>query len=154
VFLIFSSKGSFEPEDVKKFIKETGVDALAVSIGTAHGVYESEPELNIERLKKINEVSSVPLVLHGGSGTPKDQLQKSIKNGLTDFNFYEVELKKKMVEKSDRLIAVLDHTKIGHTSAAQFAAAEEIDLLITDSKISENDVKEIKNAGVDIITGD
>lgn len=101
-----------EPEDVKKFIEETGVDALAVSIGTAHGVYESEPELNIERLKRINEVSSAPLVLHGGSGTPKDQLLKSIKNGITKVNIfadlrismYEGLLKaSKKAEKSGRI---------------------------------------------------
>jgi len=77
-----------EAEDVEKFIKETDVDALAVSIGTAHGVYESEPELNIERLKKIEKVSSVPLVLHGGSGTPKKQLQQSVKNGITKVNIF------------------------------------------------------------------
>ncbi|TDX41808.1 fructose-bisphosphate aldolase class II [Halanaerobium congolense] len=75
-------------EDVKTFIEKTGVDALAVSIGTAHGVYESEPKLNIERLKEINEVSSVPLVLHGGSGTPVKQVQKSIKNGITKINIF------------------------------------------------------------------
>src|SRR6056297_294151 len=77
-----------EAEDVEKFIKETDVDALAVSIGTAHGVYESEPELNIERLKKIEKVSSIPLVLHGGSGTPKKQLQQSVKNGITKVNIF------------------------------------------------------------------
>ncbi|MFW6294412.1 MAG: class II fructose-bisphosphate aldolase [Halanaerobium sp.] len=77
-----------EAEDVKTFIEKTGVDALAVSIGTAHGVYESEPELNIERLKEINEVSSVPLVLHGGSGTPVEQVQESIKNGIAKINIF------------------------------------------------------------------
>ncbi|RCW47347.1 MULTISPECIES: DeoR/GlpR family DNA-binding transcription regulator [unclassified Halanaerobium] len=77
----------------------------------------------------------------------------NVKNGLTDFNFYEVELKKKMVEKSDRLIAVLDHTKIGHTSAAQFASSSEIDLLITDSQINDKDLKEIKDSGIEIIIG-
>ncbi|MGL6197207.1 MAG: class II fructose-bisphosphate aldolase, partial [Thermoguttaceae bacterium] len=57
-----------EPEEVVKFVAETGVDSLAVSIGTAHGVYEQLPNLDIERLKKLDAVSTVPLVLHGGSG--------------------------------------------------------------------------------------
>ncbi|TDX41810.1 DeoR family transcriptional regulator [Halanaerobium congolense] len=77
----------------------------------------------------------------------------NVNNGLTDFNFYEVELKKKMVSKSSKLIALVDHTKIGHTSAAQFAKTSDIDLLITDSGIEEDDVKKIKEAGIDIIVG-
>lgn len=77
----------------------------------------------------------------------------NVDNGLTDFNFYEVELKKKMVAKSDKLIALVDHTKIGHTSAAQFAKASDIDLLITDSGISNQDLEKIKDAGIEIIVG-
>lgn len=74
--------------DVKRFIEETNVDALAVSIGTAHGVYEAEPVLNIERLKEIRTATDVPLVLHGGSGTPLDQIQETIKNGITKINIF------------------------------------------------------------------
>lgn len=77
-----------EPKEVEKFISMTGVDALAVSIGTSHGVYESLPNLDIERLKELNEISSVPLVLHGGSGTPSDQVQKAVKNGICKMNIY------------------------------------------------------------------
>ena len=76
-----------DPAEVVRFL-ETGVDALAVSIGTAHGIYVSAPTLNIERLKAINAVSSVPLVLHGGSGTPKDQLQQAIAGGIAKVNLY------------------------------------------------------------------
>ena len=64
------------------------VDALAVSIGTSHGVYVSRPELDIDRLKVINAVSPVPLVLHGGSGTPSEQVQEAIRNGITKLNVY------------------------------------------------------------------
>lgn len=77
-----------DPEEVVKFVSLTGIDALAVSIGTAHGVYVSTPNLKIDRLIEINKVSSVPLVLHGGSGTPIDQVQKAIKNGITKVNLY------------------------------------------------------------------
>lgn len=77
-----------EPSQVLKFVNKTGVDALAVSVGTSHGVYVSEPKLNIERLKEINNISPVPLVLHGGSGTPIDQVQESVKNGIAKVNLY------------------------------------------------------------------
>ena len=77
-----------EPDEMEKFINKTSVDALAVSIGTAHGVYKSLPNLSIERLKELNEVSSVPLVLHGGSGTPDDQIQNAVKNGICKLNIY------------------------------------------------------------------
>ena len=77
-----------DPMEVKEFIAKTNVDSLAVSIGTAHGVYESLPDLNIEQLKKINDVSTVPLVLHGGSGTPLDQVQQAIKNGISKINIF------------------------------------------------------------------
>ncbi|WP_032121215.1 class II fructose-bisphosphate aldolase [Clostridium amazonitimonense] len=77
-----------EPSQVKEFIDRTGIDALAVSIGTSHGVYVSMPNLNIERLREINEISTVPLVLHGGSGTPEDQVKEAIVNGITKINLY------------------------------------------------------------------
>ncbi len=77
-----------EPEEVVRFIEETGVDALAVSIGTAHGVYEAEPELNIERLRELNAVSPIPLVLHGGSGTPEAQIREAIRNGICKLNIF------------------------------------------------------------------
>jgi len=77
-----------EPDEVERFIELTDVDALAISIGTSHGVYRSLPNLNIERLKEINHVSSIPLVLHGGSGTPNDQIQNAVKNGICKLNIY------------------------------------------------------------------
>ena len=75
-------------EEVAQFVAETGVDALAISIGTAHGVYVSTPELNITRLSEINAISTVPLVLHGGSGTPEDQVKEAIHQGITKLNIY------------------------------------------------------------------
>jgi len=77
-----------EPASVVEFIDRTEVDALAVSIGTAHGVYETAPKLDIPRLAEIEKVSSVPLVLHGGSGTPGDQLRAAIENGIAKINIY------------------------------------------------------------------
>ncbi len=75
-----------DPEEAKEFVERTGVDCLAVSIGTQHGHYIAAPELNIERLKAIKAVVDVPLVLHGGSGTPADQVQESIRCGIRKIN--------------------------------------------------------------------
>ena len=77
-----------DPEEVKKFIEITDVDALAVAIGTAHGVYRSTPTLRIDRLKEIEEIAGIPLVLHGGSGTPDDQVKEAISHGITKINVY------------------------------------------------------------------
>jgi len=77
----------------------------------------------------------------------------SVEAGLSDFNFYEVELKKQMVASSDKLIALVDSTKIGKKSAAQFAKTDEIDLLITDSKITNGDAKRIRSAGIELLIG-
>lgn len=76
------------PEEVKRFIDITDVDALAVAIGTAHGVYKKTPELRIDRLDEITAVCDRPLVLHGGSGTPYDQMSNAILHGITKINIY------------------------------------------------------------------
>jgi len=75
-----------DPQQARKFAERTGIDALAVAIGTAHGFYTESPVLNIERLKKIAAATEVPLVLHGGSGTPDDQVAEAIQNGITKIN--------------------------------------------------------------------
>lgn len=76
------------PEEVAKFVEITDVDALAVAIGTSHGVYQKTPELRIDRLDEITAVCDRPLVLHGGSGTPDDQMQNAIYHGITKINIY------------------------------------------------------------------
>jgi ketose-bisphosphate aldolase len=74
------------PEEAGRFIADTGVDVLAVAIGTAHGFYNYEPHLNLERLEQIAKVVSEPLVLHGGSGTPDEAVQKAITKGIAKIN--------------------------------------------------------------------
>ena len=76
------------PAEVQKFIEITDVDALAVAIGTSHGVYQKTPELRIDRLDEITAICDRPLVLHGGSGTPNDQMQNAIHHGITKINIY------------------------------------------------------------------
>ena len=75
-----------DPDEAADFVSRTGIDALAVAIGTAHGFYKQVPVLNIERLKKIAAKTSVLLVLHGGSGTPNDQVLEAIRCGITKVN--------------------------------------------------------------------
>lgn len=76
------------PEEVERFIRLTNVDALAVAIGTSHGVYRKTPTLRIDRLDEITAVCDRPLVLHGGSGTPDDQMQAAIAHGITKINIF------------------------------------------------------------------
>ena len=68
------------------FVQATGVDALAVSIGSAHGFYKSAPKLDIERLKEIHLATDVVLVLHGSSGIPHPMVQEAIRNGISKVN--------------------------------------------------------------------
>jgi ketose-bisphosphate aldolase len=69
-----------DPEEAKRFVEETGCDALAVSVGTAHGVYlVRKPKVDIERIKAIRTLTSVHLVLHGGSGVPADMIHQAIR---------------------------------------------------------------------------
>ena len=76
------------PEEMKRFIAETGVDCLAVAVGTSHGVYVHVPKLDFERLEILNSISDIPMVVHGGSGTPDDQIKKAISLGVTKLNIY------------------------------------------------------------------
>lgn len=76
------------PEEAKAYLDATGVDALAVAIGSAHGVYKKKPMLNIERLKEISEEVKVPLVLHGGSGLSDDDFKNTIRNGIAKVNIF------------------------------------------------------------------
>lgn len=76
------------PQQAKDFVKKTEIDALAVSIGTVHGVYHFEPRLDIERLREIKKEVKVPLVLHGGSGLSDQDFRNCIENGISKVNIY------------------------------------------------------------------
>ncbi len=78
--------GFTQPEDALRFTRETGVNALAVSIGTAHGFYKQEPKLDIELLGRIRDTVETPLVLHGSSGVPDQSILLAIRNGITKIN--------------------------------------------------------------------
>jgi fructose-bisphosphate aldolase class II/tagatose 1,6-diphosphate aldolase GatY/KbaY len=80
---------SLEPTpvaDAKSFVEETGIDALAIAIGNAHGFYKQTPKLRLDRLREIRAVTSCTLVLHGSSGIPDAQLQEAIRCGISKIN--------------------------------------------------------------------
>lgn len=86
--LVVDEKDSFltDPCEAVEFVKLTGVDSLAVAIGTAHGLYKSEPKLDFDRLEKIRSMVDVPLVLHGASGVPTEAVQKATDLGICKVN--------------------------------------------------------------------
>lgn len=75
-----------DPEMAATFVKKTGIDALAVSIGNAHGLYTKLPQFDFERLAKLKSATGIPLVLHGGSGTPEGDLRRAISLGIAKIN--------------------------------------------------------------------
>ena len=75
-----------QPEEAKIFVEATGINALAIAIGTAHGFYKETPQLQLELLSLIHEATPAALVLHGGSGLSEDQLQSAIKRGISKIN--------------------------------------------------------------------
>ena len=76
-----------DPQEAKEFVERTGVDSLAVGIGTAHGVYKGEPKLQFDILSQIREIVDIPLVLHGTSGVPDEAVEECIKRGICKVNY-------------------------------------------------------------------
>ena len=74
-------------EEAKKYVEGTGVSALAIAVGTAHGRYKQAPVLAIDRIKEIKKAIGTPLVLHGGSGVPDEQIKLAVKAGIRKINF-------------------------------------------------------------------
>lgn len=94
------------PAQAKEYVERTGIDSLAIAIGTAHGIYKEEPKLDFDRLKEIRAIVDVPLVLHGASGVPANQIKKAIEFGITKVNIatelkipFAETLRKVLIEK-------------------------------------------------------
>ncbi len=77
-----------DPDVAQRFVKETGIDALAASFGTAHGLYKAAPKLDFDRIEKIKAQTGVPLVMHGGSGVSPEDYKKAIAKGVNKINYY------------------------------------------------------------------
>lgn len=79
--------GYTDPQEAAAFVARTGISSLAVAIGTAHGVYRGVPRLDVQRLREIRQVVSIPLVLHGASGLSDEAVQECIREGICKVNF-------------------------------------------------------------------
>lgn len=77
-----------KPELVPDFVSRTGIDALAIAFGTAHGIYKSKPVLNMDVISKVKEVTNLPLVMHGGSGISHEEYKEVIRRGIGKINYY------------------------------------------------------------------
>jgi fructose-bisphosphate aldolase class II len=77
-----------DPELAKRFVEDTGIDALACSFGTAHGIYKVKPKLDFDRIAKIKELVQIPLVMHGGSGVSPEDYRTAISKGIRKINYY------------------------------------------------------------------
>lgn len=85
-YLQGNQKGLTNPDQVREYVDRTGVDFLAIAIGTAHGTYKGTPFLDFDRLEKIRKEIDIPLVLHGGSGSGDENLRKAISLGISKIN--------------------------------------------------------------------
>ena len=83
---VISSISNATLEDCKNLYEKTGIDSLAPALGSVHGFYKGEPNLDFETMKKINDELPIPLVLHGGTGIPNDKIEKAIECGITKVN--------------------------------------------------------------------
>jgi len=115
-----------EAKDAARFVSETGVDALAVAIGTAHGFYKGEVTLDFDRLQEINAaIPNTPLVLHGASGVSAELLRRSIASGIRKVNF-GTELKNAFTSAIKRSLSSGDDIDLRRTFAPAISAVEEI----------------------------
>jgi len=113
-------------EEAAQFISETDVDALAVAVGTAHGLYRGEPDLDFERLRALSQVVPVPLVLHGGSDTPDEDVRRAIEEGISKVNIW-TEVRLAFIEiLKDGLDVPVERCPLHEVLAAARAGAQEV----------------------------
>ena len=101
------SEAYTDPDLAARYVKDTGIDALAASVGTVHGFYTTKPNLDFERIVKIRELTGIPLVMHGGSGISVEDTQKAIRCGIRKINYLSymsnagVKAVKKLLEEKE-----------------------------------------------------
>lgn len=115
-------------EEAARFVEETGVDSLAVAIGTAHGFYRGDVRLDLDRLQEIKSaVGETPLVLHGGSGVPSNLLRHAITRGITKINF-GTELKNAFTQAVKLSLSSSDDIDLRRTFSPAIAAVKAMSL--------------------------
>ena len=99
-----------DPEEARYFVEQTGVESLAIAIGTAHGQYKGEPKLDFDRLEKIKALVKIPIVLHGSSGVPDQSIRRAIELGVRKINIdtnireaFVGEMRRVMMDKPDEI---------------------------------------------------
>jgi len=130
------------PDDALSFVKSTAVDSLAVAIGTSHGIYPTamKPELKLDLLKQIKDTVSLPLVLHGGSNNPDDEIAEAVQLGINKINIssdikvaYHRKMREVLADESLREPLVIQPPCI---DAMKVVAGQKIDLFDTAGKAS------------------
>ncbi len=117
-------KNLVDVEEVKEFISRVEVDALAIGIGNAHGLYKAAPNLDFDRLRQCQALNPPPLVLHGGSGIPKDMIQKAIELGIRKINV-ATELRNAFMEGLEKSVHKRDIYAMYQAGAIEAAALAE-----------------------------
>lgn len=114
-----------QPDEAKLFVEETGIDALAIAVGSAHGFYSETPKLQLDLIKSINEATPAALVLHGSSGIPDNQLQEAVKRGITKINL-ATEIKNAFMKKLQEVLSETDEIDLRKVFPIATAAAEDL----------------------------
>ena len=128
-----------QPQEAARFVQATGIDSVAVAFGNVHGRYKGRPVLDFDRLEKIRNAVSVPLVMHGGSGISADDFKKVIRTGIRKINiFSEISL------QSTRILYELMQKNNGNTHIAELQSEAQVsveNLIISYIKLFNNSVK-------------
>lgn len=114
-----------DPDDAERFVRETGIDALAASVGTVHGFYKVEPKLDFDRIAELKARCGVPLVMHGGSGLSAEDTRRAIACGIRKINYFSY-MSNAGVRAVEKLIAE-GHPKYFHSLANAAAEAMQAD---------------------------
>lgn len=114
-----------DPQEAREFVAGTGVDALAVSIGTVHGLYKGTPRIDLGVLKNIAALVDIPLVLHGGSGTPEAIIRECIKNGIAKINV-NTEISVYTLDKVRSLLSRGDNYHFSQVSQKEVAYIKDV----------------------------
>lgn len=113
------------PDEAARFVAATGVDALAVSIGTVHGMYKGTPRVDVGVLRQIAAVVDIPLVLHGGSGTPEDIVRQCIAEGIAKINV-NTEISVHALRKMRELLASNKKLHLSQVSLEEVGSVKEV----------------------------
>lgn len=149
------SKYFTDPKLAKDFVEKTGVDALAIAVGNAHGAYKLPPKLDFERIRTIARTVDVPLVLHGGSGLTDNDFRQAIKDGISKVNIF-TDINVAAVEAEFKKFSSMEKGIIDLIPAAVEAVKQEtikkIKLFSSDGKADLTKASGVSTDNVDLVT--